>query len=331
MLTLPYLQALRRLIPHAQLDFLTRAEVADIPKSVALFDRIFEIGGARSSRRQLLSALALVPRLSARRYDVVIDLQRNRVSRLVRVLLRPQAWSEFDRYSPQLAGERTRATIEAVGLGSLEVYPDLVLRDASAGLRELSAAGWDGSSTLVVLNPAGAFAGRQWPAAAYARFAQLWLRDIDAATQFVVLGLSSLRPHASALHGQLGQRLLDLTGRTSAATAFALVRRASFVLSEDSGLMHMAWVAGTPTLALFGASSATWSRPHGNYADCMRACRRADGECIEGRCRSAPPPCLHAVAAEAVLARARTLLARVRAQPKIIASHGRSFAPALDG
>lgn len=47
--TLPYLQALRSLLPRATLDFLTREEVADIPKSVGLFDQVFEIGGERSA------------------------------------------------------------------------------------------------------------------------------------------------------------------------------------------------------------------------------------------------------------------------------------------
>ena len=121
--TLPYLQALRSLLPRATLDFLTREEVADIPKSVGLFDQVFEIGGERSAWRQMLSALALLPRLRRQRYDVVIDLQRNRISRAVRTMLRPTSWSEFDRFSPALGGERARATIEATGLGALVVYP----------------------------------------------------------------------------------------------------------------------------------------------------------------------------------------------------------------
>src|SRR5712692_8913345 len=113
-LTLPYLQALRRLVPTATLDFLTSKEVADLPKSVVFFDRVFEIGGGRNPRRQLLHALTLAPRLRMRGYDMVVDLQRNRVSRVVRMLLHPRSWSEFDRFSPMPAGERTRHTIEAL-------------------------------------------------------------------------------------------------------------------------------------------------------------------------------------------------------------------------
>ena len=135
-LTLPYLQALRRMLPGTSLDFLTRSEVAELPRELVLFDHVFEIRGGRDPRRQLVSALALVPRLWARRYDAVIDLQRNRVSRVVRRLLHPRSWSEFDRFSPMLAGERTRRTIEALGFGSLHVRPDLETEGARGGAAE---------------------------------------------------------------------------------------------------------------------------------------------------------------------------------------------------
>lgn len=318
MLTLPYLSALRRRIPEASLDFLTRREVGEIPKSIVLFDRVFEIGGARGPPRQVLSAAALIPRLWNRQYDVILDLQRNRISRGVRRLLGPKSWSEFDRFSPRLAGERTRATIEAVGLGELEVFPDLVLRDPGLGEEKLRTAGWDGSSDLVVLNPGGSLPGRSWPIHSYARFAKLWLRRVSDATQFVVLGLSAIAAQTRFLKERLDDRLLNLVGRTSADEAFALVHRAKLALSDDSGLMHMAWVAGVPTLALFGASRAAWASPHGSYSDCVLACARLDGTCLGGSCLEAPPDCLSGLPPDRVLERARVLLHEVELRPKVI-------------
>lgn len=330
-LTLPYLSALRRRRPNATLDFLTRREVSAIPRSISLFDRVFAFGGGRDPRRQLLSVLPLIPRLWLRRYDVIVDLQCSRVSRIVRILLHPPSWSEFDRFSPRLAGERTRTTIEAAGLGPLDVYPDIVLRHGDTGPETLRDAGWDGASELIVLNPAGTFAGRRWPLDSYVRFAELWLARVSPATQFAVLGLPSRIPEAHYLKERLGARLVNLVGRTSPAEAFALLRRARLVLSEDSGLMHMAWVAGSPTLALFGASRSSWARPHGNYSECLRACRRADGECIEAaRCLAAPPECLDRLSPEVVVERARALLDRMAQTPKMIHVGGRTYGPPAD-
>ena len=109
--TLPYLQALRRALGCVEIDFLTRRAVANVPANLVLFRRVYWIGGRRRFRYQLLSALLLQPLLLLNKYDVVVDLQNNRLSRFVRRSLRSTAWSSFDRFSPLHAGERTRRTI----------------------------------------------------------------------------------------------------------------------------------------------------------------------------------------------------------------------------
>ena len=306
-ITLPWLAALRRALPDTTLDFLTRREVGEIPRALVLFDRVHEIGGGRDPRAMLLSALRLVPRLRARHYDVVLDLQRSRISRVVRWLVRPAAWSEFDRLSRRSAAERTRETIEAAGLGPVEAGARLELRDPAAGRRALESAGWNAADPLVVLNPASGFAARRWPVASYAAFARLWL-DRDPGARFVVLGLRAHAPVAAALRAALGDRLLDLTGRTTTAEAFAALREAALVVSDDSGLMHMAAAAGSPTLGLFGGSRVAWSAPQGPRSAWIRACQRPDGTCIDGHCRAAPPTCLERLTAEAVLDRAAALI-----------------------
>jgi ADP-heptose:LPS heptosyltransferase len=331
-LTLPYLSALRRGLPEgATLDLLTREEVADIPKGVDLFDRVFEIGGGRSPRRQVMSAARMLIRLRMRRYQLVLDLQRNRISRMVRLALSPRAWSEFDRFSPRLAGERTRSTIEAAGVGPLDVRPDLVLRRPEAGLGKLRVAGWDGTSELVVLNPGGSFEGRRWPVESYVRFAELWNADRPVPAQFLTLGLPSTAAAARHMKDRLGDGLVDLVGRTTPDEAFALLHRAVLVLSEDSGLMHMAWVAGAPTLALFGASRGVWARPHGNYSAYEGVCERPGGACMDGRCRTGSPTCLERLAPEAVVDRARALVEATTGVSKRIYADGRVYAPRLEG
>jgi len=316
-LTLPYLHALRRRLPGAELDFLTREEVSEIPRQVVLFDRVFAIGGGRDPWRQLVSALGLLPRLRRRHYEVVIDLQRNRISRLVRRAIRPAAWSEFDRYSPLLAGERTRLTIEAVGLGSLRVAPDLILREAGRGWRKLTAAGWDGTSELVVLNPAGAFAGRQWPLERYREFAEQWASR-RGPVRFLLLGRPRIAAKAQQLAAWLGSCAINLVAQDTPGEALAMLRHARLVLSEDSGLMHMSWVAGVPTVGLFGASRWVWARPHGNYSEAVVACRAADGVCMDGTCRAGGEPCLAALQAATVVDRGLALLERVRGRPRTI-------------
>ena len=307
-ITLPYLRALQRSLSGTEIDFVTRQQDGDIPRALVLFRYVEELGGGQSERRQLLLTPLLAPRLLARRYDVVLDLQNNRVSRTLRRLASPRAWAAFDRASPRAAGERTRRTIEAAGFPLPHVEAGLPFRDSSLGLDVLRHANWDPARPLVVLSPAGAFASRNWPIERYARFAELW-RQRHAA-QFAILGLDSLRGKAAALKATLGDDLLNLVGETTPSQALAIVQHASLVLTEDCGLMHMAWVTGVPTLALFGSSRHEWSAPLGDRALCLHSGDLACGACMEPTCRYGDVHCLTRYVPEYIVDQADALIAR---------------------
>jgi lipopolysaccharide heptosyltransferase II len=296
-ITLPYLNSLKRRHPEAVIDFLTREEAAPIPRGLFLFDRVEAIGGGRHFKRQCLSAVALLPRLLFRRYHAVLDLQNSELSRAIARLLAAPVSCRFDKTSPIPAGERTRRAIEQSGLGPVQIDSDFALRpdgESAAGklLREM---GYRRDQRLVVLNPAGCFPSRNWPLMNYAQFAREWQAMDSRRARFLLLGLRSMREKADRLREVLGEGVLDLVGRTTPAEAFALVRRADLVLSEDSGLMHMGWASGVPTVALFGSSRGDWSRPLGarsltlDSSDlecrfCMAAeCRHGDVRCLTRR------------------------------------------------
>lgn len=59
----------------------------------------------------------------------------------------------------------------------------------------------------------------------------------------------------------------DLTGKTSILDVIDLLARASLVVSNDSGLMHVAGAVGCPTAVLYGSSSADFTPPLGEAAE----------------------------------------------------------------
>jgi heptosyltransferase-2 len=307
-ITLPYLRALQKSLPETEIDMVTRKEAGGLPRAVDLFRHVDELGGGRNERYQVLLAVLMAARLRARRYDVVLDLQNNRVSRTIRRAIRPRAWSTFDRVSPNSAGERTRRTIEAAGFPLQRVEASLPLKNADLGLDALRHADWDSSRELVVFSPAGAFATRNWPIEYYARFAELWQRRRPA--QFAVMGLEASRDKAAALRAALGSDLLNLVGRTTLSEALAIVQRARLVLTEDCGLMHMAWVSGVPTLALFGSSRHDWSAPLGEHTLCLHSGDLPCGACMEPTCRFGDIHCLTRYSPEYVVREAEGLIAR---------------------
>jgi len=307
-ITLPYLQALRNQLPSSiKLDLLTRKEVDPIPRSIHLFDKIYSIGGGRRFKLQLGLSFLLLPEILLRRYDVVLDLQNNLISRIVRKFVRPLAWSEFDKVSPVPAGERTRLTIEAAGFKNISACTSFSLKRDLIVDDLLKENGWDGKTDLLILNPAGAFPTRNWPMDNYLNFARIWLEHFPD-TRFLIIGVKLISEKAAFLKNKLNDKLINLVNKTTPAQAFAIIQKTKFVLSEDSGLMHMAWVSGIPTLAMFGSTRSDWSTPLGRHTLLLHSSDLECGNCLREICIYGDTRCLTRYTPEFVFEKALTLL-----------------------
>ncbi len=312
-ITLPFVQSLRKKLPaDTQLHFLTRNEVRDIAGSVRLYDWIYSIAGGRNTKLQLLSLLLLLPRLKINKYDIVIDLQRNKLSRLVRRFLDPEAWSEIERFSATSAGDKYQKAIEAIGLCSIDLNTELQLKNPDAGSIKLTKAGWNSSRKLVVLNPAGAFTTRNWEIENYVKYAELWKIKFPE-TQFLIIGLKAISKKSLFLKKMLKDDLIDLVNGegTTVEEAFAIINKSYFILTEDSGLMHMAWVCGIPTLAIFGSTRSDWSAPQGEHSLCLNSSDLECGNCLLEVCKYGDVHCLSRYTPEFVFEKSISLLQRI--------------------
>ncbi len=306
-ITFPLVAALRRRFPSVRLDVVT-----DV-RSEALFKAHRDVDGvfAFDTRRGRLgkAAALLFVALSLRRRDVpvLLDLQRNRWSAFLTRLLSPGAWIGFDRHAPRTALTRYLEAAEGLGLGRLPPVFAPHAREPllEAARRRLFSEGWDGESSLVCLNPAGGWATKQW---AIERYVDLGRRLNADGCQLIALSAPPVPPRAAAPTERLGNRLLDLKGRTAPGEALALVALCSLVVSDDSGLMHLAWTQGVATLALFGASRSAWSRPEGPGSDGFYSEDLECGACMRPACAREDVHCLARVGVDEVTARARALL-----------------------
>jgi heptosyltransferase-2 len=238
---------------------------------------------------------------------MVLDLQNNLISRMVRKCLVPKAWSQFDKFSPIAAGERTRLTIEAAGFKISKAITPFNLRSTLNVDELLKKNGWDGNAELVVLNPAGAFPTRNWLIENYSAFASIWSKNFPH-TQFLIMGVDLISAKASFLKDKLGNKLINLVNKTSPAQAFAIIQKAKFILSEDSGLMHMAWVSGKPTLAIFGSTRSYWSQPLGEHCSFFSSSDLECGNCMREICLYGDNRCLTRYTPEFIFDKAKRLV-----------------------
>jgi len=308
-ITLPYLNDFKYQFPDSELHFLTTNECSAIPKSLTIFNKVIVIRGGRSTKLQFFFTLCKLPSLLWQRYDIVMDLQNNKISRIVRRILKPTAWCEFDRFSAKSASERNRLTIETLGLGEIELKTSI---NQSINENDISNKlilnGWKQGHILIVLNPAGAFETRNWPLSNYVTLSSL-LKNKNQKFQFLIIGLKSrLNKAVQYLKSHLQDDLVDMTDRTNASEAFALVRRAKLIITEDSGLMHMAWVQGIPTLALFGSTRNDWSSPQGSWSVCFNSSDLPCGNCMLETCIYNDNHCLTRYTPELVFEKASMLL-----------------------
>jgi len=99
---------------------------------------------------------------------------------------------------------------------------------------------------------------KRWPAAYYADIAQR-LRQCGYAVWLI--GSAKDKPVADEIDRLADGQCINLCGRTDLGDAIALLSCAQLVVSNDSGLMHLAAALDKPMLALFGSSSPQFTPP----------------------------------------------------------------------
>ncbi len=121
-----------------------------------------------------------------------------------------------------------------------------------------------GGWPIIGLGPTANWAPKIWPADHFAAlFRALQAGPLPGAVPAVFAGPGS---DEAALAAPLLAALpdaIDLVGKLSLPEAAACLARCALFVGNDSGLMHLAASAGTPTLGLFGPTSAAEYAPAG--------------------------------------------------------------------
>jgi len=136
-----------------------------------------------------------------------------------------------------------------------------------------------GDSPVLAVGPTANWTGKTWPAERFAELAKR-LTDNDGilpGARIAVIAHSSESALAKPVLDALPKdRTLNLVGNTPLLSVYACLERASFYVGNDSGLMHMAAVSGTPTLGLFGPSREEHYAPWGEKCTALRGSKSYD-------------------------------------------------------
>jgi heptosyltransferase-2 len=160
---------------------------------------------------------------------------------------------------------------------------------------------------FVALAP-GAIYGpaKEWPVDRYRELA----RELGGRAGLPVLVLGTKKEEDLGETIRAGERAVqNWCGATDLPGLVAVLARASLLVSNDSGAMHVTAALQRPQIALFGSTSPEWTGPLNPWAEVVTR-RLACAPCFARRCRYGHYDCLRTISAPEVLERAVALLAR---------------------
>jgi ADP-heptose:LPS heptosyltransferase len=271
LLAQPALRALRQKYPQAMIDTLVVSRCVELIRSYGLFDHV------HICQRNIFGFLPVLANLRRSRYDLAINMRT--------MISWPGAIKMFALFSciggRISAGKDTNgkgfffkikvAETEPGGKHEMEYDIDAV---AAIGAQVIDRTirlpvGQESrdrvenilrihdikpGDALIGVHPGG-MPSRRWPLAHYRKL----MDGLHAACPgaFVIIGGTEENALAAELCRGREYPVVDLTGNLSILETAALIQRCALFISNDTGTMHIAAVAGTPQVAIFGPGQLT--------------------------------------------------------------------------
>lgn len=265
--TLPAVAGLRVAHPDARIDWLVERPHREFLGLVPILSDIVVL-----ENRTARAWLAARGTLRARGYDVALDFQGllksaalARLSGAARVLgfdtaaLRERMASPF--YTEQVDVGEGRHVIDknlrlASVLGAATDELAFPLREVeSAAAASLAAAGL---TRFALLNCGAAWPNKRWPPHRFGQVAR-WLHGTHGLKSVVLWGPGE-QEIANAVVAASADAAVAAP-KTSLSDLVALSRRATLMVSGDTGPTHIAAAVGTPVVAVFGPTSPARNGP----------------------------------------------------------------------
>jgi len=163
---------------------------------------------------------------------------------------------------------------------------------------------------VLALCPGAEFGeAKRWPSEHYARVAEAKIRT---GWQVWLFGSNNDHPVGEEIRLRLipglREEALNLAGETSLAEAIDLLSCAGAVVSNDSGLMHVAAALGRPLVAIYGSTSPQFTPPLAEQVEIVRLGIECS-PCFDRTCRYGHYNCLRELAPRPVLAALDRLVA----------------------
>ena len=189
--------------------------------------------------------------------------------------------------------------IRALGIGYDAVVPKIVLSPdiKKEGERFLRERGVLPGMKLIGFGPGATYGeAKRWNPE---RFAEVGERLTAKGYWLVLLGVKEEYGLCEDVRQKIGKGAVNLAGETDLRQLAGVLSQCVALVSNDTGLMHLAAALGLPVVALFGSTSPEWTRPLGRAKVIYK--RPYCSPCFARTCPDGSRRCWKAIEVEEVL------------------------------
>jgi len=266
LLTTPLLRNLRKRFPDAGIDFVVKKQYIDLIDNNKNIDRIYSLDTSQGFR----ALKELRKQIVSNSYDLIIDIHKNfrsyylrsfsgaevvtfpkfRIKRFLLVKFGINLYKEiipvYQRYMLAVA----KFGISDDGQG-LDFFPT---EKAKSEIRTaLKQAGLKPEKLTVCLAAGASFETKRWPAEYYRKIAKRFVTEKDA--QIILCGDENDRAITRPIADELAGHGFDFAGRFTLMQTACVLEHCDLVITNDTGLVHLATALKKKTVAIFGPTT----------------------------------------------------------------------------
>jgi len=330
--TLPSLNAIRKHYPDAHITWLIEEAASSLVVGHETLNRVI-ISKRKQWIKKILGPACLknikeayqfIKELRDTEYDLIIDFQGLLKSAILIALARGKRKTGFDKGMehmehsyiflneriPPVSMEnhallRNLMLINALGIKSKEIEYKIPVSDNTRKFIDsiLERHGIKGPGILVAMNPVAKWKTKLWDNQKFALLADRLIEKYNASVIFT--GSQSDKSTIDNIMSCMSQRAVNLAGETTLKTLAALYEKTKFLISTDTGPMHMAAAVGTPVIALFGPTAPWRTGPFGSEHKILRSGLNCS-PCFKRQCSTID--CMKQINVEQVMDAANSIL-----------------------
>lgn len=268
LLTTPVIRILKKQYPSCQIDFVVKQEYEELLKYHPALRKIFLF-----DKKQGKAALRELKRdLKKENYDVVVDLHKNFRSVYLRtgigakkvfkykkyifkrwllvnfkVNLYRQIIPVYQRYLNSL--KEFKLEYDQEGL-DLYFPPEMVHKMKERWNQQVKTK----YRFLIGLAPGASFSTKRWTIEGYKEVAKYLIEELGA--KILLFGSEADRTISDQIYTTAPDRILNVAGELSLLETAALMNGCQIVITNDTGLMHIAAALKKKIVAIFGSTTA---------------------------------------------------------------------------